>query len=495
MRASIGFALSVLVAGCGNSGSNGGGGVDASFDLTAAPPDLTMVMVDLAPSTIPGTRVLAGDVALDGVTTDDRAIVTDQKKGLLAVTISGGMAQPQVIDPAPDSVAIGGKVVFSFSTVDMTTGVGKLIVWSQAVGAPKVLSQAAVNGVVSASADGLYIAYSDKASFDGATADLIVAKADGSGAHTIATGVDSGAGGCQPFLQFAGGKLIFTHCDLAAAPDGGMASATVSFADPATGNATVLKANAADTFSVDKAGAKVFVADAMGKGSVVSTAGMPEVAIDTNVSDGYITGDGSTVIYRTLGNALKRASVSAMPGPVVLVAKNVNQLQALSPDEKWVLFTNTTDNNTGFYDLFLSSATTPGAPVTLVANPAGSLIGADPFTADNSRAVFFGEVDANTLAGTLIAQPVSGGMMAMLGAKAWTEFAAKGTTVVFGDHYRAAAMQRGRVDVFVADTAKTDPPAQLVPNADADIFPNTAKDKLLFTISTGTGNGLYVLGL
>ena len=84
---------------------------------------------------------------------------------------------------------------------------------------------------------------------------------------------------------------------------------------------------------------------------------------------------------------------------------------------------------------------------------------------------------------------------AMLGAKAWTEFAAKGTTVVFGDHYRAAAMQRGRVDVFVADTAKTDPPAQLVPNADADIFPNTAKDKLLFTISTGTGNGLYVLGL
>ena len=73
--------------------------------------------------------------------------------------------------------------------------------------------------------------------------------------------------------------------------------------------------------------------------------------------------------------------------------------------------------------------------------------------------------------------------------------ATRNTTVVWSDRYRPAAARRGRADIRITDVTIPDPPALLVPAADADFFLSPTRDVLIFSMSGSGADGIYRLTL
>ena len=495
-----------LTAGCSNStviggGADGGTGGDMA---TSGGGDMAITgQPDMAQAVaISGTRLQMGTWLLEGMTTDDFIVADDiVKKNISAVSIAGGA--PKVIDAAAQSLAMHGNAVFTWDTVDKTSGAGVGNIWTSANGA-KQLASASLAGEAKINAEGTYIFYTDGTASDGSTTDLYVAKVDGSGAHKITTGTDV-TNACSPKGAFiAGNKLVLSHCESGNTPDGGVTGARLTVYDAATGMGTDLDSGLANWLDISKAGDKVFTADSGNGGLVYAIAGGKPTKIDSDVKDGFLLPDGSAVVYRTGAGALKRSAVSS-PSPTALVMTGVNFLQryqigqevypAISSDGKYIIYSTNIDNMTGLSDLFLASTATAGMPVTLNPDQKGALFG-DAFTTDGSRAIFYTMCVNVQAVGGLIGKvntvATSGGAPVQNGKNVWVSYAGKGSTLVYDDNFKSAKYH-GRGDLFSVDSAKMGAMSTTyAPQAEADFYLTTDKSKVAFAVNGVAAAGLYV---
>jgi hypothetical protein len=388
-----------------------------------------------------------------------------------------------------DSFAVSNwfTVVFAWSNKN-TAGVGPLTVWSSAASGPRQVSNASLAPWVAAASDGSAILYLDNVDSSGATGDLYVAAGDGSSPEKLLSGLGGlSTSGCATLLGFAGSTAIAAHCD------GTSTSVTISaFAEPGW-TRTDLVTGAADAWVTDPSNTMLLTATSAGT-IVVPLAGGTPTVIDATGGTAQFIANGADAIYGTSSNALRRSPVSS-PMPVTLVASGVTRLDALSGDGNHAMYYSKMDPVHLVSDLYLTSAMTPGTPVTLSSSETAGVFG-DAFTTDSSHALYFTSVDTMTQTGTLNAIPVAGGSPAALSTSAAEVWAGVGSRVVFGDNYMWTG-SRGHVDVRTVDTAGTAAPTLIVNQADSEIFLSPARDQVVYTWSLDASSraGIYVVAL
>ncbi len=505
-------ALALVLAACGSSSSDPGGTVDTgtpSGDSSGV--DTTVPeggadtgtksdavtdtkkeggTTDTAPADTappPGTKLGAGDYSVIGVTDDDYAVALDNSSGaLVAIALAGGA--PATIDAASDASFVIGKVVFSWSGVDATSGVGKLTVWTHDGGA-KSPSTASIAYVGGASPDGAYIMYTSAAT-SAPKADVVFSTLDGATKKTIANADASGS--CGVGITYKGSRFVTSYCTDATG------SATVASIDN-TGAATTLLAGAlfiGVEGAVDSAGTKVFVISSGNAASVVPIAGGAATAIDTGVAYGAMASDGSRVVYRTTTEGMKSSPLAGV-SPIVLVTTGAKIFGGVSPDGKYALYSNASDATSGLTDLFMVATTAAAAtPVTLNSKTDTDLADfATAWTADSSHVLFSTAVDGSTLTGQMNAQAVTGTTATSLGKDVWQIFQLTGAKIIINDGFTDDGSTK-RADIRVGDTATATAPALLVGQAGVAMMLNKAKTKVVydFNIAASTA-GLYVLAL
>src|SRR5438067_13137660 len=106
------LAVALVAAGCGDDQKRGG---------------------TVQPVTQTGALVVAGDLDIFGLTSDDVAAVLDQQQGGLAVDVATGHADP--VDPAADFMDVDGPAVVAFHNFDLVTTIGDMTIWTRATGA------------------------------------------------------------------------------------------------------------------------------------------------------------------------------------------------------------------------------------------------------------------------------------------------------------------------------------------------------------------------
>jgi hypothetical protein len=301
-------------------------------------------------------------------------------------------------------------------------------------------------------------------------------------------------GPCTPGLGFAGGKFIVTYCPPVLV-DGGVSTSNVATVDPVMGTTMDIKVGgASNVFSTDKAGTKILIVGDAGDLIVMPLAGGTATTIDTNVAYGFITDDGMSAIYRTNPGAVKTSPV-VNPTPVTLVATGAQALLAASKDFKWIVYATTNGTVGGTSDLFMIG-TGGGTPVDLTGGKTDGAIYGDPFTADNSRVVYYTGVNSDQV-GTLNTKPVSGGTGSALGTNVWSSLSPSLAKVVFSANYvpDPAMMKNGRGDLQVVDSASaTATPTEIAAQADVDYFLSHARDRIVYTTEAWAGQeGLYVV--
>ena len=462
--------LATLLAGCGAPDGTPGG-TSGGTAKAATPPVGTQVLV-------------GGALTMRDMTSDGWAVYSDNATLTLhAVPIAGGAPRDIVSLGNSFAVSVWGKVVFAWSHKN-AAGVGPLTVWSAASGAHTV-SQASLAPWVAAAIDGNDILYLDEVDSSGQNGALVAAAGDGSKPKVILTGLTGLQNdGCRALLGFAGAYALAAHCD------GGAKRATLSsFATPSWTRAD-LATHAADNWSTDPAGTLVLTATDAGT-VVIPIGGGAPTTIDASGSTGVLIAGGQSAIYGTSTNALRRSPVGA-PAPTTLVESGVGGLYAISPDEKSVMFYKKMDPVHLISDMFLTSAATPGTPMTLSATQTAGVFG-DPFTADSSHALYSTEVDAMLQTSTLNTLALDSQASKVISRDVSVVWAATGAKIVFSDHY-AWTGSRGHADVRTVDTSKSAEPALIVSQADSEIFLSPAHDQIIYTwsLEDSPRAGLYV---
>jgi hypothetical protein len=508
------FAASLMV-GCSGGSDDNGGDLDAGSDssshadarsdgasnngdaaaLDASDGGATDAIADDGSDDAPdidsgspiGTRIQSGAARLRGVTRDDFAVYSNAAGDVFAAPVAGGSAVKITTIVEPAQVTIAGKAVFVWPTFNPSNFVGALTVWTAASGA-KTLTTTSLVDQAAASADGAYVIYSANLNGSGTFGDLVLSKSDGTGAVTLVSGNDFDS--CTPILGFAGGYAVATHCETAA-PDGSTPPKTLSSYLLPAGTKTDLLNDVGFFWNADDSGSKIFTATAAGDGKVVPVTGGAATAIDTSVASGLISGDGTTVFYRTSASALKRSPV-ASAAPIALQSTGVAIVRGISSGEGFLMFASKRDSSTDLTDLFLASLVTPGPAVPLVTTTTGAVYG-DRFTSDATRALYYSAVDDVSQIGTLQALPVAGGNATTLGQAVWRNRASTGAKVVFNDNFTPLGDTPGRADLRVVDLAQSAAPTLLAPQADVEFALAASRTKVVYTWNVTTAKGgLYV---
>ncbi|HEY2509913.1 MAG TPA: hypothetical protein VGI39_03630 [Polyangiaceae bacterium] len=492
--------------GSGDDGSGDDGGGPATLPDGAIPPQ--------------GVQLAAGDaLELQGITSDGYAVYADTTANTLsAVAVAGG--KPIAIgpiDPNGAAVQVMGPVVFNWTAVNQSTGSGTLSVWTAAHQLQQLsTSSQAPSGFqsVAVSADGTQVIFYDALSTDGNTANLAVAGTDGaSKPTTFLSGVNIGNQSCFPVFTFAGADIAVAYIRAAdgGAPDasggggdgGGAAQylATVSaFTGASWTQKDLTKQPALCALAVDSKASQLLVATTAGLFAYPAASlatGTGELTLDAKgVWGKFAEGDGGLgVVYTDNASALKRISVASKATGAVLVTSGLTNVEALSPDQAWVLANDVVQVGAqgAVADLFLASATTAGSATSLVSTPISTPAG-DSFTADSTHALYAATVtsDAGVTSPGLYSVATSGGAPSPVVSNVGSVFAASGAQIVFN-----ANDDQGGYDLFRADTSKGGAPTLLVSVADQAFLLTPAKDQVVYTWSylSGAMAGLYALPL
>ncbi|MBI2395107.1 MAG: hypothetical protein HYV09_36390 [Deltaproteobacteria bacterium] len=447
------------------------------------------------------TRLYPGAVTLQGVTTDDWAIVADGTSSVIAIPLSGGASQ--TVATSASRLLISGKVVFVWSGID-SYGFGTLRAWTATGGAKIVATKslapsttnAGARQVAAASTDGAWIAFTDGGTSGiwSRYADFKVASADGTAVKTVFTqyivfdGIYDYEDWCAPKLGWVGTRFVTTHC-----PGSGTVSLSASSLDPAAGTATTLGTNLGTYWTTNETGTIVslltnYSSISGGTLRVVAPTGGAATTIDTGVAAWALTRDGSAIVYQTMVNALKR-SPTASPAPTTLVTSGVvTLLSAPSDDDKFILYSSRT---AAPYDVRLASATTAGTGTVLHATANAAIYG-DAFSADSKHALYFASVVSPDV-GTFTAHPVAGGSVISLGSSAWIAFATSGGKLVWNDDH-VGTTTSGRATIRTRDMSSlTGTVTTIASGADRAFALSTAKDRVVYTLSgSSLTNGLWV---
>jgi hypothetical protein len=463
-----------------------------------------------------GTLLVPGSaLVLNGVTSDDYVIYTDESSAtanaVYALSLTAG-SKPISIGSADanDDVYVVGKIVFIGTSSDKN-GVGAASVWTSGATAAASLSTSTFvePPVAAVSADGTKIAFLDAVDETANTAAIAVAGADGTGEATLVPTLDL-SDVCFPELDYAGAYVVAAYCLVgdAGAPDSGEPDGgtnpyignVTSFAGPTAWTATSIATSAQTVFARDNGATKVAINGTTGT-VVFPIAGGTGVPIDATgeigaftFSPGIFTKDGSHLLYTTNAQALERAATTAPASPLQLAAPGkFADIFNLSPDENWTIGSLNADSQGSEVDLYLSSATTAGAPVTLSGTPTASF-GNAPFTADSSHVLFMAGVNGGL--GTLTAVAVTGaGTPTTLGTNAALNIPTSAAKVVFNSNYGGAGGQTNAADLQAVDTSTTAAPTVLVTQADPNFSVNSEKTLIVYTWSytPGASAGLWTL--
>jgi hypothetical protein len=458
----------VALGACGGArpGSVGDGGVDAG-------PDLGVVVT--------GTRLLAGDLDVKGITSDGFVAVLDQSRGVLAVPLAGGPFQ--TVDDEGESAGVRGNVIASFRNYDAVARFGDVAVWTSAGGTdfPASIGLLAVND------DATRFLASTGSSSDATMTNLVVGGLDG--ADVVAVFSASSDASCRPGAAFVGDRFIVAHCDP------GSTSATISSVDPVSGAVTSLLADAKDQLAVvPGATGLVVVIGANGDAFLTKGDGASMTVIGHEVDAAVATPDGSAVLLRARG-VISRVDV-ATAQPVILVAKDAQSIWAASADGQSLLYRLNLAPRYGYGDLYLTSAVAPAAALTLSASLDTTTFG-DAFTRDGSRVLYVTDAD-DLFVGTLRARAVTGDdAPATFGRRVWYTRAYADTRVAFTSDYVPVPERPGRAVLRVADTADGGDTSSIIATfAGADFFLTAAGDRVVFSFNDGTARaGLYVASL
>jgi hypothetical protein len=524
----------------GSSGTGGTGGASKDAGATDAKSDVSTSdsggsggadRADTGPmlpdGSVPpsGTQLVAGNVTLAGVTSDNYAVYSDDTAGTLnVISLAGGAAT--AIGSADDRVDVRGAVVISWVGA---ARVSQLQVWTAAHGV-KVLGMSTYRSptAVAVSPDGEHILYFDGVDTARTRGNLFIAGTDGTGQKQLADSVALSDTTCAPSLTFGGNAAAgAAYCTAPIIPDGGTGDAGVgdaSTADVGTGdvgtgdavadtgttdvanpdagvvptaivqaysgatwNAANIATNVQPRVAIAPNGMTVLVSAPAGL-LAYPVAGGPPTIIDPAGGFGMFTNDSLSVIYTTPANVLKRSTI-ASPTPTTLAAMGIAGLRAKSPDEKWLLGYSAIDTIGDLSDLYLASATMTATPTTLSTAMTAGLFGSDGFTADSNHAIYYTDIASGV--GNFFSVAASGGTPVALGTNVWLHYAATGSKVAFNDNYDDATHA---ADIRVADTAKSEPAKVVVTLADADFFIAGSKDKVVYAWKylAGSMAGLWV---
>jgi hypothetical protein len=223
------------------------------------------------------------------------------------------------------------------------------------------------------------------------------------------------------------------------------------------------------------------------------------VLIDATATTGVYTSDGQHVVYATSGGAINVAAITGGTPTTLVAAGGYAGVLALSPDNNWLLaYKSAMQDSVGdnLSDLYLASATTPGATTTISSTVTASLFG-DAFTTDSSHAIYSAAISNGS--GTLTAlKTAAGSTPSTLAMVDWTNASATGAKVVFNANDTQPAGcggPGGTADLGSVDTSATTPATILVSQADTNFFLTKAKDKVVYSWSylTNSTAGVWVL--
>ena len=431
---------------------------------------------------VTGLQLLAGDLDVQGVTSDDFAAVLDQSRGALAVPIAGG--NPQIVDPNSDSAFAFKNLIVSSHGFDFVADIGDLTVWTAAGGAVPLATASA--GVLAVSDDGSRILVTQGSSSDATMTNLVVAGVDGSPPVMVA-GV-SRASSCSPRAAFAGGRFVVTHCDP------GSSSVTVSSVDPATGAAVDLLTSAKNTFSVlPGPSARAAVVSATGDAFFVPITGGTLTPIGGNVEGIVATLDGTAVLLR--GQGVLRRVPSDGSAATTLVEQGVDFITDVSPDGTQLLFRSTQGPRFGYGDLFATSALAQTTVTTLASTLDAATFG-DAFTADSSRILFITQAD-DLFVGVLQSESVGGGAATIHGRAVWLGRGYADTRIVFSGDTTTRPDRPGLSVLRAVDSAADKAtPTVIATSAGATFFLTQARDRVVFSFNDGGDRaGIYAAPL
>lgn len=400
-------------------------------------------------------QLTAGEIEILSTLTDGTIVFQryGAKISLEAIAPSGGT--PTVILPevklegedTDDVVAVIGGVVGVWTGVDGDTGIGKLSIWTKANGLKEAAAQSPVYEV-DGSNDGTRVAFVRQM---GSALQLVNGPSTLVAASVVVVqdnlGDGSTANPCPSFYTFVGQNLFTSTCT-------GSAVTATARRTNATGQVLSIDTGLAPSFlSINTAGDKVFSAKRItstGTGGAaavysVGATSVTELAIETaGVAEGFISGDGAQVVYRTAQGALKKAAGVAPASPTELVPNaGLLGLLAVSKDFKGVLSHKLAPGGTfgSQFDIQLSATAAAGAPVTLVPAATGIDFG---FTLGSKYAVFV----PNPATPALKARAIGGAADVDLGTIAVFLGKIDGTDkIVVGDNQREITVDGRKVDV------------------------------------------------
>jgi hypothetical protein len=203
----------------------------------------------------------------------------------------------------------------------------------------------------------------------------------------------------------------------------------------------VVLADSITGFILDPAQTKAFVGLPSGFDQLVDIATGAMTFVDNGVRQAFFDPTGTTLFYSDFKRELKRTPVAA-PAPVVLVASQVDEVVAISPDSTHVVTLHAVATDAG-QDLVysVSRADVPSQPVELFTFIGGGS-GGDYFTADSTHVVVSGQV-TNTL--SLLSSALDGTSMQTLSTDQGVRFVSTtGPYTLFFDY--------GQSELVYADT-------------------------------------------
>lgn len=478
----LALALVAVATGCGDSNQSGDMAMDMGVSDLPALPDMAR------PNILTGDRIVPGaDLRLYTVTAGD-LIVFYGADGLQAIPKTGGT--PMTIKADAEAALVSGDTVFYWTGV--TNDLGTLGLWTAAGGAQENVATASVVGLAAQSEDGQYVFFSDGATdlttdmVTRAVTSLFVKKADGSEAATQVLTQAIGDNRCPVSVRSRGSRFVVAHCPDAG--DAGVVTATITAIDATSPGAPVqLVTGAKPNFSLDQAGAKIFtILEAGGEGVVVPTAGGTPVVLGTGVTDGFISKDGTSVIYAKDGPLFRENADNT--NPQQLTTTGCRRIADIAADESHVACY-TVRVSTSEQDLYIVPTTAGGTPITIANTPTVGLFGR-VFTADSSAMIYYTDIDDGT--GTVNVRPFAAAGARQVGTRAWLHVLAGDDKVVFNENY-AEVGEVGRADLYVVKASTMDEPVLIATRAFSDrIVVTRANDRIVYQFTAEAGKeGIY----
>ncbi|HEY3816785.1 MAG TPA: hypothetical protein VGL81_06430 [Polyangiaceae bacterium] len=422
------------------------------------------------------------------LTDDDHAVYEDlTTQELYAVAIAGGSPSDigKMTSQGGTVWTHGTAVVYLPIAADPQTDIAPISAWTASAGTGVISKSAiAVDSyyyTYDASKDGQWVAYFASTA-NSPTATLTVSTIDGKTQTPLMPNIDLTDESCfPPAVQFVNDTLIAQYCVTPVANDAGVTpgetSTIVAFTAPSF-TAVTLGTTFTPTpgpVAVDPTGTMALLPPPGGSGLLLyPLAGGTPVVVDPNGVNALFTATGD-ILYTNSSGALVRyaAATSTM---TTLVPSGLAIPFDVSPDGNWVQLASEESASTGLTNLYLASATTPGAATAVVKTETASPEG---FTADSKYSVFGSgfPMDFGPSTYTMQASTTAGGAPVKVLSAAAGAYFTTGSKLVTNTNQSKAT---GAADIVSVDLSSTAGPTTLVNQADPNLF-MTATNQVVYS--------------